>query len=115
MRGNWRGVAGAIALAILLGPAAPRPARAGMTVSYNTSGAFHFGQQNGSTITLSSGNTNMTSVQLSFVGVNESNHSAPDLSALFGTFTAKTIASGNANLGTSGSFDLQLTQTDPTI
>jgi hypothetical protein len=81
-------------------------------VSYSTSGSFNVNGQSGSTITLSSGNL---TIQVAYTGTTQTNLSIPDTTAPFGVFTVTAVTSGSANLNTSGTFDLTITQSAPSI
>jgi hypothetical protein len=101
-----------ISLALALGLVTSRPVKAGPVVSYSTSGTFDVNSTTGSTIELNKGNF---TIELFYTGTTQTNLAVPDSTAPFGTFTIDVLENGKANLSTSGTFDLMLRQTDPTI
>ena len=100
-----------ISLSLALGLVTSRPVKAGPVVSYSTSGTFEVNSTTGSTIELNKGNF---TIELFFTGTTQTNLAVPDSTAPFGTFTIDVVENGKANLSTSGTFDLMLSQTDPT-
>jgi hypothetical protein len=100
-----------ISLALALGLVTSRPVKAGPVVSYSTSGTFDVNSTTGSTIELNKGNF---TIELFYTGTTETNLAFPESTAPFGTFTIDVVENGKAKLSTSGTFDLMLSQTDPT-
>jgi hypothetical protein len=100
-----------ISLALALGLVTSRPVKAGPVVSYSTSGTFDVNSTTGSTIELKKGNF---TIELFYVGTTQTNLAVPESTAPFGTFTIDVVKNGKADLSTSGTFDLMLSQTDPT-
>lgn len=106
-----RCAASALALAFALGLATSRPANAALDVSYSTSGTFDINSVTGGpTITLSNGNL---TIDISYFGTTETNLSIPDATAPFGYFKVTADTDKSANLPASGTFNLLLTQTNP--
>jgi PEP-CTERM motif len=101
-----------ISLALALGLVTSRPVKAGPVVAYSTSGTFDVNSTAGSTIELNKGNF---TIELFYTGTTQTNLAVPESTAPFGTFTIDVVKNGKANLSTSGTFDLMLSQTDPTI
>ncbi len=99
-------------LALALGLVTSRPAKAYSEVSYSTSGTFDVNSTTGSLIELTKGKF---TIELFYTGTTQTNLAVPDSTAPFGTFTIDVVENGKANLSTSGTFDLTLSQTDPTI
>jgi hypothetical protein len=100
-----------VGVAVAAGLANPRPVRADLQVTYSTSGTFDVNSVSGGpTITLSSGNL---TIDLSYIGITETNLSVPTTTAPFGSFKITAETDGHANENTSGTFDLVLTQTAP--
>jgi PEP-CTERM motif len=100
-----------ISLSLAIGLVTSRPVKAGPVVSYSTSGTFDVNSTTGSTIELNKGNF---TIELFYTGTTQANLAVPDSTAPFGTFTIDVVENGKANLSTSGTFDLMLSQTDPT-
>jgi hypothetical protein len=100
-----------ISLSLALGLVTSRPVKAGPVVSYSTSGTFDVNSTTGSTIELNKGNF---TIELFYTGTTQTNLAVPDSTAPFGTFTIDVVKNGKANLSTCGTFDLMLSQTDPT-
>lgn len=106
-----RRAASTLAVACAPGLMMSRPAKAAVELSYSTSGTFDINSVTGGpTITLSNGNL---TIDVSYIGVTETNLAIPDATAPFGSFKVKADNDGNANLPASGTFDLLLKQTSP--
>ena len=105
-----------VGVAVAAGLASPRPAMADLQLSYSTSGTFDVNSESrGSTIALTKGNL---TIDLSYIGVTETNLSVPDATAPFGSFVITAVTDGHAKIPSSKfshvTFDLLLTQTAPT-